>query len=284
MSTSPITARKGFTFGCDPELFVFDSKDRPVPADMIPGTKAEPFKVPKGAVQRDGMAAEFNIDPVTTFEEFNDSILTVMSELKKFLPRGYSLKTVPFVRFDPEIFDRAPDEAKELGCMPDFNAWTGEINPPPADPEDPFLRTASGHLHIGWTEDEAPGDPQHVMNCRDLVKQLDWYLGTWSTLKDKDTTRRKLYGKAGACRFKDYGVEYRVLSNFWLSTKANRLQVWNRMCTAIALMKNKFMPDKAGPAHSDIIVQGINQSEISHSFIEFYNFPIQTMDLNLSRV
>jgi hypothetical protein len=33
---------------------------------------------------------------------------------------------------------------------------------------------------------------------------------------DKDTERRKLYGKPGAFRPKPYGCEYRVLSNAWV--------------------------------------------------------------------
>ena len=34
---------------------------------------------------------------------------------------------------------------------------------------------------------------------------------------DSDTNRMKLYGAAGACRVKPYGVEYRVPSNKWLA-------------------------------------------------------------------
>ena len=45
---------------------------------------------------------------------------------------------------------------------------------------------------------------------------LDVYLGLDSLTYDKDVERRELYGKAGAFRPKEYGVEYRVLSNAWL--------------------------------------------------------------------
>src|SRR3546814_15106496 len=81
------------------------------------------------------------------------------------------------------------------------------------------------------------------MNCSDLVKQLDWYLGLWSLGKDKDKVRRSLYGKAGACRIKPYGVEYHVLSNFWIKNKKSRLETWNRMVKGIEEMTSLYMPE-----------------------------------------
>ena len=203
-----IEALPGFTFGCDPELFIMNAEGEYISAEgIIPGTKAEPYKVPGGAVQRDGMAAEFNIDPVTTFDEFDHNITLVLKSLVKFLPKGCRLMPMPAVTFSEKVWEAASDEAKELGCSPDYNAWTGEVNPPPNAPDNPRLRTASGHLHIGWTEDASMSDIEHVTNCQDLVKQLDWYLGAWSTRHDNCPQRRKLYGKAGDLRYKPYGVE-----------------------------------------------------------------------------
>ena len=270
-----LLAYPGFKFGCDPELFVVDSNEVPVSAaGLLPGTKEEPFKVEKGAVQVDGMAAEFNIDPATSFEEFNDNIVTVMKELKNMLPKGLKLVALPSVDFSREVFENAPPEARELGCSADFNAWTGECNTPPFDPENPFMRTASGHLHIGWTEPDENNltNLQHIMNCRDLVQQLDWYLGGWSTLKDKDTRRRRLYGKAGACRYKPYGVEYRVLSNFWVTDKQRRLAVWNRMNQAIMDMQNLYVPEKA-KNYNDLLIKRINEGVVDPS-LEMLRFPV----------
>jgi hypothetical protein len=41
-----------------------------------------------------------------------------------------------------------------------------------------------------------------------------------------------LYGKAGACRYKTYGVEYRTLSNFWVLSTDLRREVWERTMAA----------------------------------------------------
>lgn len=264
----------GFKFGCDPELFVVNPDGEYVSAaGLIPGTKANPFPVKCGAVQVDGMAAEFNIDPVDNFTDFNTNIIVVMKQLKAMLPPGYNLQAAPSVVFSEKVWAEAQEQAKELGCTPDFNAWTGEINPPPHDPENPRLRTASGHIHVGWTED-ADFDAQHIMNCRDLVKQLDWHLGAWSVKQDSDATRRRLYGKAGACRYKPYGVEYRVLSNFWVTTSARRLQVWNRLQNAIWGMSSNFFPDREGGKYNPLLIETINTSRRNSLLESKFSFPI----------
>lgn len=267
-------AMEGLTFGCDPELFVVDSDGEFVCPDFLPGTKAEPYPVKYGAVQRDGMAAEFNIEPVRTFSQFERNITTVMDEMRKFLPPGYEYVIKPSATFSEKAWDNAPEDAKVLGCSPDFNAWTGAPNPPPQDPDNPTLRCAGGHLHFGWTEGADMNDAQHVMACRDLVKQLDWYLGAWSLRLDKDAKRRRLYGSAGAMRFKDYGVEYRTLSNFWLGNPTRRKEVWERMQTAIWKMREMFLPDVSMSGYNELLIQSINESKRNQLLEKAYYFPI----------
>jgi hypothetical protein len=273
----PLAARKNFLFGCDPELFIVDPDGNYVCADMIPGTKENPHGVKFGAVQRDGFAAEINIDPVSTFEDFNRNIKAVLGQLENMLPKGFKLVATPAIRFSPEVFAAAPDEAKELGCSPDWNAWDQQLNPPPKLPDDPFLRCAGGHLHMGWTKEAEKGDVQHMMNCFSLVKQLDWFLGAWSTKHDPDTTRRKMYGNAGACRIKPYGVEYRVLSNFWVLDKALRLQVWNRMQSAINAMATRFYPDK-GDGYNKLVISAISEGKLPAQLLRAYPTPINSIE------
>lgn len=275
-------ARPNFLFGADPEGFVVDSNGKAVAPTMIPGTKEKPHKVPGGAIQRDGMAAEFNVDAANTFKEWNSNFEKVMKALDGFLPEGYSMSWVPSVEFDEDVFAKAPDEYKELGCSPDWNAWERGLNPPPYCEDRPYLRTASGHIHIGWGENYSLDDALHQQNCFDFVKQLDWYLGGWSLKHDSDPTRRNLYGKAGACRLKSYGVEYRVLSNFWIKTVERRKAVWNRLQMAIKAMEERFMPDRAPEGYNDKLIEAINTGKMEAEFKKACRFPFLTNQASLA--
>ncbi len=217
--------------GADPELFVKD-KGKVISAHgLVKGDKLHPFPVKDGAVQVDGMALEFNINPAKNEEEFIHNINSVMGQLAAMVPE-FKIVAQPTAKFTKEYMLAQPKEALELGCEPDFNAWNeGRVNPKP-DQELP-MRTGAGHIHIGWTEGADIEDPSHLIDCMEIVKQLDSYLGVASVILDPDVERRKMYGAAGAFRPKSYGVEYRVLSNFWLSSP--ELISWVYKTTRLAL-------------------------------------------------
>ena len=210
--------------GCDPELWIFDKKLGKIISahGLFPGTKAEPHPVTHGAVQVDGMAAEFNINPASSAEEFTLYVLSVLKDLRDLIKQHnpdleFDFVFSPVAEFGKEYIDAQPLEAKQLGCTPDFNAYEdGAMNPTP-DAEMPF-RTASGHIHIGWGTDYDIKDPEHIEACCMMAKQMDVYVGGGVTATGDETEfkRRELYGKAGAFRPKSYGVEYRTSSNVWL--------------------------------------------------------------------
>jgi len=219
-----------FTIGCDPELFLIKRDGSPMSAyGVVQGTKKEPFKVENGAYQVDGMALEFNTDPVPVknqFDVFNRNITTVIKRLKEDVKAaGYKsarFNIVPVQDFGEEIMAQQPEEAKELGCDPDWSAYTKAPNPRPDG--DVTFRTASGHIHVGWGADIPVEHPNHIDICCDFIKCMDATVGMFMTLIDTDPRRRELYGKAGAFRPKPYGVEYRTPSNLWL-THVNRRKV-----------------------------------------------------------
>jgi hypothetical protein len=207
--------------GADPELFVLDKGSGEfVNADgMVKGDKSDPYPVKNGAVQVDGMALEFNINPAGTRDEFLENIMVVQQELHDLIGVAeFDLVADASVNFSNEVMSNASVYSLELGCEPDFNAWNnGMINPKPNNNTN--LRTGAGHIHIGWSEDEDVQNPLHFEACIDVAKQLDCSLGVESLLWDDNTQRRTMYGKAGAFRPKPYGMEYRVLSNVWLKSE-----------------------------------------------------------------
>ena len=68
------------------------------------------------------------------------------------------------------------------------------------------------HIHLGY---ENP----NIGFSTTLVKYMDAFLGVPSVIYDTDVRRRKYYGNAGSFRLTSYGVEYRVLSGYWLKSK-----------------------------------------------------------------
>lgn len=214
-----------FLIGADPEVFIYDQKNKKfVSAEtkdgpLIPGTKKDPHPINGGAIQVDGVAAEFNINPAKNFEEFYGNTKGVLMELKKRVKahsEDYRLTPVPTATFDKKYFEELPKHTKELGCEPDYSAYTLKPNPRPQTKE-PF-RTGSGHVHIGWTKGVDPFSEGHMLDCQLVAKELDKYLHYASLSWDSDKKRQRLYGAPGSFRPKSYGMEYRPLSNAWLAS------------------------------------------------------------------
>lgn len=206
--------------GTDPELFAFDKvKKKYISAHaLIPGTKETPHPVDGGAVQVDGMALEFNIVPDTNLSTVWERIVQVRGELEAMLPAAVITKAIPYIDFDFDVFDDTPDTAKELGCEPDYSAYTFEPNRLPADAKTSRRRTTSGHIHLGWTEGAAITSADHIVKCGQMVQQLEMVVGSVCTILEgnEGLLRKQLYGKAGSFRPKHYGLEYRTPASTWI--------------------------------------------------------------------
>lgn len=239
--------------GCDPEVFVKQNGLFRSAFGLIPGNKKNPHAVRNGAVQVDGMALEFNISPAKSEDEFLHNVQDVFQQMEAMVPH-YQVVTVPVAHFDQEHMNAQPMEAKELGCDPDFNGWTmGENCKPQAERP---MRTASGHIHIGWTNGE---DIDSLYGkAAAVARQMDFYLGLGSLFYDADKERREMYGKAGCFRPKPYGCEYRTLSNAWL--RSPKLMGWVYRQTVLGmeqLMAGNDLSKKYGD-----IQQIINDSNL----------------------
>lgn len=212
-----------FLIGADPEVFLKRKEEKEkwfwCAEGIIPGTKKHPFKVSRGAVQVDGFAAEFNINPVKTPKGFVSNIKAVLGGLKAMVePQGFDIYATPVAFFEHDHYEKAPKHAKDLGCNADWNAYSEAANPTPQPPDDLF-RTGAGHVHIGWGKDFNIDDPNLIEACIHLTKHMDACVGKPLSMVSHDWKRRELYGDFGCFRPTTYGVEYRTPSNSWLHSK-----------------------------------------------------------------
>lgn len=204
--------------GADPELMLVNPQGDLVSAiGIVPGTKEHPHQVKHGTVQWDNVMGEFNVTPSGTSEEFEENIRGALQDLDRIVsPNRLTVRaSANFPESQLEV-----EEAKIFGCDPDFNAWTLEMNTVDGTATLENFRSAGGHFHIGYKESTAEmlNDPFGKI---EVVKMMDIFMGVPSVILDRDPTaptRRTLYGGAGAHRPKDYGVEYRTLGNYWISS------------------------------------------------------------------
>ena len=233
----------GIRVGADPELFI-RRKGTTIffPAcGLVGGTKQRPKKIDNRghAVQEDNVMVEFNIRPAKTRGEFVESNKFVLGYLTAALPE-FDLDICASARFDEALLAKAGYQAMVFGCDPDYNAWTWEVNSSPEARTN--LRTAGGHIHIGYKNPA-------INNQVELIRAMDLFLGVPSIILDKDVERRQRYGKAGAFRPKEYGTEFRTVSNFWL--KSEELMGWaydNAVRAVDFLNKGETISKKLGIA------------------------------------
>lgn len=231
------------SYGADPETFLSIGEKYISAHGILPGTKAEPFKVEKGAIQVDGLAFEFNIDPAKTADEFDRNITVVlaqMDEMVKKIDKDIKINFIPLAKFEKKYFDHLPQECKLLGCDPDFSSVDGSVNIPSKDLSNIPIRTAAGHVHIGWTKDQDPMDPVHFEDARFIANKFytsGWGLSNPFRVKTVDEAERlKYYGANGSFRPKSYGVELRQFSNLWVKRSDTRKQMFNYIDSDIKKM------------------------------------------------
>lgn len=239
--------------GADPELFVCEGDVISVGVGCIGGSKREPLAVDKGAVQEDNVLGEFNIHPASSRMQFVDNIKTVWDQLNSILAgSGKSTKVIQSHEYTPREIRRAGPQAMEFGCDPDYNAWTGTVNETPRPATG--LRTAGGHVHIGY---DNPSEETSYA----IAQVCDYLLGLPSVLIDQDGRRKEMYGKAGACRIKPYGVEYRVLSNFWLADSSYMEWVYDQAIRAAIIVLSNEQHVLFDAVCPDQITEAINAND-----------------------
>lgn len=253
------------TIGTDTEIFARDMNGRAISlCGKIGGSKEKPKPLtklgPGFAVQEDNVSVEFNIPPVRHVNDWNRAIEVTLKEVASILePMKLYFSVEASISFDKDQLIHP--NALIFGCEPDYNAWTKMENQKPQC-NDPSLRTAGGHIHVGTRE--------NIINC---VEAMDLFLGVPSVIIDDSPasiSRRNLYGKAGAMRPKPYGFEYRVLSNFWVFTEITRR--WVHQNTEIAVGHEYTFPHKVSASIQECINTG--NKKLAENLIKEFEIPM----------
>jgi hypothetical protein len=228
----------GPRIGADPEVFVQNKEGIIVPiCGHIGGTKEKPIEVTQDiinlygpengarrgvvaqgiyAMQEDNVMLEFNIPAYTESGRFVESIGRILGYLEASIlaPKELSIRYgVVDNAFKSELLESFM-QSSTIGCNPDFNAYAtdGRFQRKAFSAVDfGNRRFCGGHIHVQYNQEHVP--PHIFAQFMDVVACLP-YLS-----HDKQRGRRLFYGQPGLFRIKDYGIEYRTLSNFWLHPK-----------------------------------------------------------------
>jgi len=257
------------TIGTDPEFFL-KKGDEFVSSQSaeIQGTKHEPVALKNGGtIQRDNVAVEFATPPASDCKDFVEKVKLCLVDTYDMLPEGHELVVEPSATFD-EVHLADP-EAQEFGCDPDFNAYTVSMNEKPWCGDSGF-RSCGAHIHVGClgSDGNAIHGLEFLLEFKgkiNAIKSMDLCHGTISTVFDNTQAaikRRELYGKAGAHRPTDYGVEYRVLSNYWMKSPELVMLMDGLTRDAMALIVNDKLQEIL-----DIVGEAELQSVINNGLI-----------------
>jgi hypothetical protein len=221
-----INNKHNITLGADPEIFICDDKEI-VSAEGLTegGTKYEPKPISENGhmIQEDGIMFEYNIPPCSTNEEWNDAHKFCQDYLE-VLASAHGYKFSQKVSDEINVKYLQTPQATTFGCEPDYNVYLRAENEAPDSNTN--LRCAGGHVAIGY-----PNPSQEL--TEKIVKAFDIFVTLPALFKDNDTRRRELYGKPGSFRFKEFGVECRALSNFWIHNEETRNWVFNQTLKAV---------------------------------------------------
>jgi hypothetical protein len=224
------------SLGCDPEFF-FTKSGKVCGAEKIldeNGMVYEPGSIKgkrdgnhtvvgniKSKFIVDGVQAELNPTPNTCRANLGNEISCCFRRLYEQLSdqKDLSVDFSSVVKVSKKEFDSLSEKSKVFGCAPSYNAYSKTENKIKVNPAKYKFRSAGGHLHLG--HNGYPSVKRAFSQPERIVSLLDILVGNTCVLIDRDPyakKRRKIYGRAGDYRTPPHGIEYRTLSNFWLTS------------------------------------------------------------------
>lgn len=216
-----------FTFGLDPEFMILNEGKLTSAIRYLPKIESSRKLIKDGSrFYHDNVLAEVAIKPANNKDQALFNTQKSLQNLAKII-KNSEFVLQAFATYPKSEIDCM--EAKIVSCNPEWEAYSLQmLLPPDEDVEmiDGYYqfkhnnRTAGGHIHLGiWNLKNE--NIQSDLDVLHIVRMMDLFVGIPSLFLDKDKSsklRRKIYGKAGTHRMPEHGVEYRTLSNFWLSS------------------------------------------------------------------
>ncbi len=276
MNEKKIIAVNDIMIGSDIEAFLRDKETGKFISAIgrIGGSKAYPKPLDKEGccIQEDNVALEYNVPPVTLNDskEMYSNIKYVLDTVKALesIPENLEITCCSSAVFANEELNHP--QAQEFGCEPDFNAWWGGDQNPRPNADNVNLRSCGGHIHISY-----PNADEDTSMA--LIRLFDLFLGIPSLFVDTDIDRRKLYGKAGAFRFKQWGssagFEYRTMSNWWTKDEETVNWLFESIKAAIEYFNTGESPIEID---GEAIITAINENnlELAQALCAKYNLNI----------
>lgn len=205
-------SRHNFMSGTDPEFFALDAEGQ-----LIPAWEFLPSKASRAGAFWDGFQGEFTTMAGGCLDGLTGHIRTRLFEIQRRLDEKYKgarMSTRNVVEIPSKVLKELPKKYVEFGCSPSINVYDDPGNTM-VDPTELTYRFAGGHIHLGL-----PWTCRYPAIINSITESLDGLVGLAAVgmaAAYDHPIRRKHYGRAGEIRVPKHGIEYRVLSNFWLN-------------------------------------------------------------------
>lgn len=254
----------GMSCGCDPEIFVMHGDGSLFPAWEFMPDEDTAREVAKGWLsatwvqnrtvyegkawndtnslfnaQRcpaywDGAQAEFAPYAKNCLETLHygtRSGLQAVLDFARLKDKAAKLSLRSVVELPDEVLKNAENKYIQFRCSQSYNIY-GDCGDGIPDARTYKYRCAGGHIHIGYTIRPT------ASSIEQIVRALDGILGVAGVSLAAgfdNPERRHTYGRAGEFRLPEHGLEYRVLSNFWLGHPAITMLVFELARTAVRM-------------------------------------------------
>jgi hypothetical protein len=242
-----------FTFGCDPEFILTKNAEIVSAIPLLPA-KNKAIEIDGSFFYHDNVLAEIAIKPSSNKFELIENVKNALKNLCSLIePVKISNKVCQ--EFPNK--ELTPINSRIATYNPEYDVYDLHEILPPNNliklKEDYFeyktkMRTAGGHIHLG--SDFLFENYNSIM----VIKMMDLFVAIPSLFIDSQENskqRRTMYGKAGSHRVPDHGVEYRVLSNFWLTSPQHAGLIFD-LCQFTMEFVNERKYEKFWTIESDI--------------------------------